>query len=302
MSKRIWWKFSFEINSNLEDIIIWKLNSIEIQTYAFNILKSTKNNKLVTIWLPHANWPKLARKSLEEVMRKLLNDNQNLNFIFSWDAIEEEDWMESWKKFWKPEPIGKDLVVLPCWMKLPEKYSKKKVIRIDPGAAFGTGGHPSTSLCLETMEEVPINGKSIIDVGSGSGILSIAANLLGAKTIVAVDSDYLAVNSTLENYQLNFGNLSNFKSYKGSFADIQEKYALTKFDLIMCNILANVIKVIVPNISKSLKRGGKAIFSGILASQREEIIKVLNLNYLKIDNVSFKNDWICILATKIQPS
>ena len=302
MSNRIWWKFTFEINSNLEDIIIWKLNSIDIQTYAFNILKSNKNNKLVTIWLPQANWPKLARKSLEEIMRKLLNDNQNVKFIFSWEAIEEEDWMESWKKFWKPEPIGTDLVVLPCWMKLPDKYNNKKVIRIDPGAAFGTGGHPSTSLCLETMEKVLINGKSIIDVGSGSGILSIAANLLGAKTIVAVDSDYLAVNSTLENYQLNFGALSNLKSYKGSFSDIQEKYALTKFDLIVCNILAKVIKVIVPNISKSLKRGGKAIFSGILASQREEIIKVLNLNYLKIDNVSFKNDWICILATKIQPS
>ena len=183
-------------------------------------------------------------------------------------------------------------------MKLNEESNNKQIIKIDPGAAFGTGSHPSTYLCLEKMENILFSGKKVLDIGSGSGILSIASRLLGAKEICAVDYDYLAINSTNSNYELNFGNLNNLKTYLGSFNEVIFKYQLKKFDFILCNILAEVIKEMIPNIYKCLRNNGEVIFSGILNSQKDEIIKILNLNNLKLLNVSTRNDWACISAQK----
>ena len=120
--------------------------------------------------------------------------------------------MTSWKKYLVPELVGNHLLILPCWMNLNEKFKDKKIIKIDPGAAFGTGSHPSTYLCLEKMENFFFSNKKILDIGSGSGILSIAARLLGAKQVYAVDNDYLAINSTKSNFQLNFGDLNNLNT------------------------------------------------------------------------------------------
>ena len=179
-----------------------------------------------------------------------------------------------------------------------EKFKEKQIIKIDPGAAFGTGSHPSTYLCLEKMENIFLSDKKVLDIGSGSGILSIAAKLLGAKEVCAVDNDYLAINSTNSNFELNFGNLNNLKSYLGSFNEVIFKYRLKKFDFILCNILAEVIKEMIPNINKCLNKNGEVIFSGILNSQKDEFIKTLIQNNLKLLDISSKKDWVCILVQK----
>ena len=179
-----------------------------------------------------------------------------------------------------------------------EKYKKKKIIKIDPGAAFGTGSHPSTYLCLEKMENIFLSDKKVLDIGSGSGILSIAAKSLGAREICSVDNDYLAINSTRSNYNLNFGNLENLKTYLGPFDEVLEKNLLNEFDFILCNILAEVIKDIIPHMCKCLSKNGIIILSGILDSQKDEIIEILNLHHLKLNDISSKKDWACIEAEK----
>jgi len=187
---------------------------------------------------------------------------------------------------------------LPCWINLNEKFKDKQIIKIAPGAAFGTGSHPSTYLCLEKMENIFFSDNKVVDIGSGSGILSVAARLLGAKEVCAVDNDYLAINSTNSNFQLNFGNLKNLNTYLGSFNEVILKNQLKQFDFVLCNILAEVIKEMIPNIYKCLKNNGEVIFSGILNSQKDEIIKILIQNDLKLLEVSTRKDWACISAQK----
>ncbi len=294
-----WYKLTFEIEDNLEEIIIWKLNDLGIFSYAFEFLLNKKNKKRVVIWLPILNWPKSLRIKLENNIREVLDQSDDNLYTFMWSIIEQEDWMSSWKKYWGPELVGNQLVILPSWLKLPDKYKNKKVIKIDPGAAFGTGSHPTTSLCLEKLEKISLSSKKILDIGSGSGILSIAAKCLGAIEICAIDNDYLAINSTESNFRLNFSNLDNFITYLGTFDELVSKYSLKSFDLITCNILAEVIKGIIPEISNSLKIDGELILSGILNSQKDEIFKLLDASNFLINDVSFKEDWVCITAQKI---
>jgi len=295
-----WYKLTFYIEADLEEIIIWKLNDLGIFSYAFEIILNKKNTKKVIIWLPNLNWPESLRIKLERNIKELLHKNNYETNCFDWNVIEQEDWISSWKNYWGPELIGKNLLVLPCWLELPEEYKNKKVVKIDPGAAFGTGSHPSTSLCLEELENNSLSNKKILDIGSGSGILSIVAKSFGARKIYSVDNDYLAINSTRSNYRLNFGNLENLNTYLGPFNELVTKYSLKNFDYILCNILAEVIKGIISDIRNCLKIDGKVILSGILDSQKVEIIKLLNASNFQINDVSSKKDWVCITAQKMR--
>jgi len=298
MAIKDWYKLTFLIESDSEEIIIWKLNELGIFSFSFEYLIKNKNKKEVNIWLPIDDWGERSRSDFEKIISKLLNINAPKKQFFDWSIIKEEDWLTSWKQYWAPELVGDHFLILPCWINLNEKFKDKKIIKIDPGAAFGTGSHPSTYLCLEKMENILFPDKKVLDIGSGSGILSVAARLLGAKEVCAVDNDYLAINSTNSNFQLNFGNLKNLNTYLGSFNEVILKNQLQQFDFVLCNILAEVIKGMIPNIYKCLRNNGEVIFSGILNSQKDEIIKILIQNDLKLLDVSSRKDWACITAQK----
>ena len=188
METKDWYKLTFLIESDSEDIIIWKLNELGIFSFSFEYLIKNENKKEVNIWLPVDDWGERSRCDFEKIISKLLNINSPKNQFFDWSIIKEEDWLTSWKKYWAPELVGNHFLILPCWMNLNEKFKDKEIIKIDPGAAFGTGSHPSTYLCLEKMENILFSDKKILDIGSGSGILSVAARLLGAKEVYAVDN------------------------------------------------------------------------------------------------------------------
>ena len=298
MAIKDWYKLTFQIESDSEEIIIWKLNELGIFSFSFEYLIKTENNKEVNIWLPINEWDKSSRSDFENIILTLLGIHDSKNKFFDWSIIKEEDWLTSWKKHWAPELVGNNLLILPCWINLNETFKDKKIIKIDPGAAFGTGSHPSTYLCLEKMENILFSDKKVLDIGSGSGILSIAARLLGAKEVCAIDSDYLAINSTKNNFNLNFGNLNDFHTYLGTFNEVISKNKLKQFDFVLCNILAEVIKEMIPNIYKCLRNNGEVIFSGILNSQKDEILKILVQNNLKLLDVSSRKDWVCISAQK----
>ncbi|MBO8206932.1 50S ribosomal protein L11 methyltransferase [Prochlorococcus marinus XMU1406] len=302
MATKDWYKLTFLIESDLEEIIIWKLNELGIFSFSFEYLIKNENKKEVNVWLPVDDWGESFRCDFEKMISKLLNINTPKNQFFDWSIIKEENWLTSWKKYWAPELVGNHFLILPCWMNLNEKFKDKKIIKIDPGAAFGTGSHPSTYLCLEKMENIFFSDKKILDIGSGSGILSVAARLLGAKEVCAVDNDYLAINSTKSNFQLNFGNLNNLNTFLGSFNEVTLKNQFKQFDFVLCNILAEVIKEMIPNIYKCLRNNGEVIFSGILNSQKDEIIKILIQNDLKLLDVSTRKDWACISAQKTRDS
>jgi len=299
MAIKDWYKLTFLIESDSEENIIWKLNDLGIFSFSFDYLIENKNKKEVNIWLPVDDWGESSRSGFEKIINNLLNINVSNKKIFDWSIIKEEDWLTSWKKYWAPELVGNHFLILPCWIKLNKKFKDKQIIKIDPGAAFGTGSHPSTYLCLEKMENILFCDKKVLDIGSGSGILSVAARLLGAKEVCAVDNDYLAINSTNSNFQLNFGNLKNLNTYLGSFNEVILKNQLKQFDFVLCNILAEVIKEMIPNIYNCLRNNGEVIFSGILNSQKDEIIKILNQNNLKLLEVSIRKDWACISAQKV---
>jgi len=293
-----WYKLTFLIESDSEEIIIWKLNELGIFSFSFEYLIKNENKKVVNIWLPVDDWGESSRCDFETIIIKLLNISAPKNQYFDWSIIKQEDWLTSWKKYWAPELVGNHFLILPCWINLDEKFKDKKIIKIDPGAAFGTGSHPSTCLCLEKMENILFSDKKVLDIGSGSGILSVAARLLSAQEVCAVDNDYLAINSTNSNFQLNFGNLKNLNTYLGSFNEVILKNQLKQFDFVLCNILAEVIKEMIPNIYNCLRKNGEVIFSGILNSQKDEIIKILIQNDLKLLDVSTRKDWVCISAEK----
>ena len=298
METKDWYKLTFLIESDSEEIIIWKLNELGIFSFSFEYLIKNENKKEVNIWLPIDDWDESSRSSFEKIIIKLLNINPPKNKFFEWSIIKEEDWLTSWKKYWAPELVGNHFLILPCWINLNKKFKDKQIIKIDPGAAFGTGSHPSTYLCLEKMENILFSDKKVLDIGSGSGILSVAARLCGAKEVCAVDNDYLAINSTKSNFQLNFGNLNKLNTYLGSFNEVILKNQLEQFDFVLCNILAEVIKGMIPNIYKCLRNNGEVIFSGILNSQKDEIIKILIQHDLKLLDVSTRKDWACISAQK----
>ena len=211
--------------------------------------------------------------------------------------LAEVDWEESWKDSYPPQEIGETLVVLPYWL-AQEESDRKKVI-LDPGLTFGTGAHPSTQMVMETMETVVKPGFHCLDLGSGSGILSIAALRLGAETAVGIDIDPKAEDIARENAAYNDFSAPAFTAMTGNVTEdkvLMETLAQREYDLVLVNIVADVIIGLAPILPRFLTEKSTLICSGILDVRLNEVLAALEKAGLTVTGVKEKEDWRCVAA------
>jgi len=220
----------------------------------------------------------------------------------SWRAVDEEDWANGWKQYYKPVRISDKLTIKPTW----EAYHASDdeiVIELDPGMAFGTGTHPTTSLCLRTIERYVQPGDEVIDVGTGSGILAIAAAKLGASKVLALDLDPVAVSSTRENVSLNaLQHVTVMESDLLSILDRVEQSELgvtLPVRVVVSNILAEIIVTFAPDVYQVLEQGGLFIASGIITAREQLVADKLQQSGFAIDARYEEDDWVALVAKKL---
>lgn len=219
-------------------------------------------------------------------------------------VIVDQNWMEAWKSRYQPILIGKSMVVVPVWMESPD--ASRIPIRIDPGMAFGTGTHPTTQLCLELLEpvfgqpEIFTKPTKVIDVGCGSGILSVAAIKLGSEYALGVDIDEASVQNSRENAENNKVTPVQFELGQGSVDEVKAgKYAITQAPLVLANILAPVlVRLFDAGMADLVQPGGAIILSGILDHQAERVIEAGKKYGLSLIEQRQINDWVALLMKK----
>lgn len=213
-------------------------------------------------------------------------------------ALPEENWEESWKDSYPPQPVGKGLLVLPYWLADTCPEDKLAVI-LDPGLTFGTGAHPSTQMVMEAMEEGVRPGDACLDLGSGSGILSITALRLGAKSAIGVDIDPKAEDIARENAAYNGFSAPAFTALTGNVtADtaLMERLAAGSYRVVLVNIVADVIIALAPVLPRFLQTDTRLICSGILSERLPEVVAALEQAGLTVLQTRAKEEWRCVIA------
>ncbi len=294
--ENFWLKLELLIPWEIEESLIWRLKSLGIDR--FSIERSPENylNPMLFIWVDSNQYSEHLRNTIEIALTSIAESfGENLSAP-KWEKVEDEDWSISWKLHWKPDPVGERLLVLPAWLELPEAYKDRIVIRLDPGSAFGTGSHPTTRLCLEALDRNPPSGLKVADVGCGSGLLGMAALGLGAMQVIAVDIDSLAVKSTLNNASFNQFSESKIRVSLGSIDALKNQLKNDSVDIVLCNILAPVIKTLIPGFRSVLKQKGRVLLSGVLVNQLEEMTKFLDLLGWQLESVYQLDQWVLLEA------
>lgn len=240
---------------------------------------------------------------LEETRRKLEESLFYLGMIRplpvpSYRQIADQNWMEAWKQHYRPILIGRRLLILPAWMESPD--SNRIAIKIEPGMAFGTGTHPTTQLCLELMEMfADLRDLKVIDVGCGSGILSIAALKLGAEKVLGVDIDEGSLGNSRENADLN-GVGDELILGVGSVREILEgRFEFGKAPLVLANILAPVIvRLFDAGLADLIEENGAVILSGILLEQEQSVLEAAQAQGLRMNERRQMGDWAALAMSR----
>lgn len=214
---------------------------------------------------------------------------------FSIEDVQEENWASAWKKYYHPQQITRYLTVAPQWEEYEPKMDGEIVIRLDPGLAFGTGTHATTRLSLQGLETYIRGGETILDVGTGSGVLSIASSALGAGEIHAFDLDEVAVRSAKENVKMN----AYAQNVSVSANDLLKGIEIPA-DIVVANILAEIIVPLIPDAWRLLKPNGIFITSGIIEAKKELILSELETQGFTILQVLQMKDWFAIVAQKME--
>ncbi len=236
----------------------------------------------------------------EAGMQRLKKAAEELQIPMTVAPLAETNWEESWKDNYPPQEVGETLIVLPYW-RSEEETDRRKVI-LDPGLTFGTGAHPSTQMVMEKMEEVVQPGFRCLDLGSGSGILSIAALRLGAESAIGMDIDPKAEDIARENAAYNGFTAPRFTAMTGNVTEdkaLMDSLASREYDLVLVNIVADVIIGLAPVLPRFLTERSTLICSGILDVRLEDVTAALEAAGMTITAVKAKEDWRCVTAKRV---
>ncbi len=251
-----------------------------------DLLEKNRNESIIHIYIEEGNNPAEAVSFISERLSA-----EGISFKIETDGCSEEDWADKWKAFFKPTPVGERLFVRPIWV---DDYDSgdRVVLNIEPGAAFGTGTHETTRLCLETLDKIIRDGDTVLDIGCGSGILAIASMLLGATEGFGVDIDPLAVKTAAENGKMNGLNEPELQFVCGDLADKVTK----KYDVVVANIVADIIILFSTQVRAFMKPNAKFVASGIIDSRADEVVLALQNAGLTVRERIEENGWVCLVC------
>lgn len=213
---------------------------------------------------------------------------------------EDKDWINNWKEYFHQFYVD-DILIIPSWEEVKPGDEDKMIIHIDPGTAFGTGMHETTQLCMRQLKKYVTSTTEILDVGTGSGILSIVALKLGAKHAVGTDLDPCAITATKENLEVNEIPEGDMEVMIGNIIDdpaVQDAVGYEKYDIVAANILADVLVPLTPVIVQQMKKGGIYITSGIIDEKEETVVEAVKAAGLEVLEVTHQNDWVSVTARK----
>ena len=210
---------------------------------------------------------------------------ENIPFSCGAEGVNDADWSENWKKYFHATEIGDKLAIVPSWEEYDNKENRK-ILHIDPGAAFGTGTHATTSLCLSMLENYVAEGSKMLDIGCGSGILSIASVLLGAETAVGVDIDAQSVKTAKENAELN--NVSGKTEY--IVGDLADKIS-GKYNVVCANIVADVVIRLLGDVRTFMEVNAVLLISGIIDARENDVLAAAEKHGFKVKEKQYKDNW-----------
>ena len=216
------------------------------------------------------------------------------------DETEDIDWINNWKKYFKQFYVD-DILIIPSWEEVKEEDKDKMIIHIDPGTAFGTGMHETTQLCIRQLKKYVTPETELLDVGTGSGILSIIALKMGAKHAVGTDLDPCAVPAVEENKEVNGIIPESFDMMIGNIIDdkeVQDKVGYGCYDIVVANILADVLVPLTPVIVNQMKPGAVYITSGIIDDKEPTVVDAVKAAGLEILEVTYQGEWVSVTARK----
>lgn len=244
------------------------------------LIKKDRSNAVIHIYIPEEE---NAAESIAFLKERLAAEG--IPAAIDSMGVDDSGWNENWKKYFHATEIGRRLAIVPSWEKY-ENSDLRTVLNIDPGAAFGTGTHATTSLCLETLEGYAEKCDRMLDIGTGSGILAIAAALLGAREALGVDIDPQSVKTAKENALIN-GVEDRVSFCVGDLADKAEG----KYDLVCANIVADVIIKLLPDAARFLSDEGVMVISGIIDTRKEDVLAAVSHNGFRVKEERYKDNW-----------
>lgn len=314
-----WNKFTLKTRAQAEDIVISALADVGIQGVEIQdhvpLSESEKQQMFVDIlpelpqeddvaWL---NFYLDEEEDKEEILARVKQALEELREFMdigegtiSESQTEDKDWINNWKEYFKQFYVD-DILIIPSWEEVKQEDRDKMIIHIDPGTAFGTGMHETTQLCIRQLKKYVTPKTELLDVGTGSGILSIVALKLGARHAVGTDLDVCAVTAVEENKAANGIEADDFTMMIGNIIDdpaVQDAVGYEKYDIVVANILAEVLVMLTPVIVKQMKPGAYYITSGILADKEKTVTAAIEHAGLEVVEVTYQGEWVSVTARR----
>lgn len=264
------------------------------EIYALNPDDFPKNGVVVKAYLSATSFLAETVEELKLAIANLVNFDINVGEnILTICEVDEEDWATAWKQYYHPVKISERFTIVPTWEDYTPVSTDELIIELDPGMAFGTGTHPTTVMCLQALEKVVKEGDTVVDVGTGSGVLSIGAAMLGAKSVHALDLDEVAVTAARENIGINKVD-SIVEVFHGNLLDTVKEPA----DVVVANILAEIIMTFTDDAYSIVKPGGYYVTSGIIGAKKDDVKEALIQSGFTIEEILMMEDWVAIVARR----